>query len=422
MPETQTLPAMVRAKYPGVYDDLSDADLDAKVRAKYPGVYDDIPKPSAAKSTGLGVEKATGVGPEPTFLERAGAAIGPTIRGAGDVTGANWLLERTGLVDQGRLTGPEVNARDEATRHAAGVGGLAATGLQIGDAIIGAAKSGGAVRAAYTALHAATPIVKYEATRHILSHYGVPGSDIIAFLVAGGTGRSEPGAAPTAEAPASPGAPEPPVVPRATAQPGESPLELTRRLKAENLARQAAQPLTPEQLAAQAASGHTPVTPQTVEGPFGGTTVPPEQAKPVSGPQGVPRRAPEPAPLTEAQRGRGQMRPAAAAPTGSAATTPDLTTASTETIHGLLDRWASRAGMELSGPERDTAVQLVRQGAKPSEVIDAIVHYRSGGVPPRVDVDEAAAKLAERWGLPTDLPPTPGQHARGVTGKWKQRP
>lgn len=40
----QTLAQIVRAKHPGVYDDLSDAALDASVRAKYPGVYDDIPK------------------------------------------------------------------------------------------------------------------------------------------------------------------------------------------------------------------------------------------------------------------------------------------------------------------------------------------------------------------------------------------
>jgi hypothetical protein len=47
MPDTQTLPQRVRAKYPGVYDDLSDAQLDTAVRAKYPGVYDDLPKPPA---------------------------------------------------------------------------------------------------------------------------------------------------------------------------------------------------------------------------------------------------------------------------------------------------------------------------------------------------------------------------------------
>ena len=42
MPDT--LAQKIRAKYPGVYDDLSDTDLEAKVTAKYPGVYDDIPK------------------------------------------------------------------------------------------------------------------------------------------------------------------------------------------------------------------------------------------------------------------------------------------------------------------------------------------------------------------------------------------
>src|SRR5688572_9259585 len=38
-----TLAQKVRATHPGVYDDLSDADLESKVRAKFPGVYDDIP-------------------------------------------------------------------------------------------------------------------------------------------------------------------------------------------------------------------------------------------------------------------------------------------------------------------------------------------------------------------------------------------
>jgi hypothetical protein len=47
----QTLAQMVRAKYPGVYDDLSDADLEAKVKTKFPGVYDDIPTSQATSQT-----------------------------------------------------------------------------------------------------------------------------------------------------------------------------------------------------------------------------------------------------------------------------------------------------------------------------------------------------------------------------------
>lgn len=55
----QTLAQLVRAKYPGAYDDLSDQQLEQSVRAKFPGVYDDIPlsgakpKPSEPRSSGL---------------------------------------------------------------------------------------------------------------------------------------------------------------------------------------------------------------------------------------------------------------------------------------------------------------------------------------------------------------------------------
>lgn len=43
-----TLSQMVRAKFPGAYDDLDDKSLDAMVRAKFPGAYDDIPAEECA--------------------------------------------------------------------------------------------------------------------------------------------------------------------------------------------------------------------------------------------------------------------------------------------------------------------------------------------------------------------------------------
>lgn len=43
MPE-QTLAQMVRAKYPGAYDDLNDQQLEAAVLKKFPGTYDDLPR------------------------------------------------------------------------------------------------------------------------------------------------------------------------------------------------------------------------------------------------------------------------------------------------------------------------------------------------------------------------------------------
>jgi len=45
MPETLTvedLGSKVKLKYPGVYDDIPDAEVGAKVKAKYPGAYDDF--------------------------------------------------------------------------------------------------------------------------------------------------------------------------------------------------------------------------------------------------------------------------------------------------------------------------------------------------------------------------------------------
>lgn len=50
------LARMVRAKYPGAYDDMTDEQLEQAVTAKYPGVYDDLleaPKPPAPAPRGL---------------------------------------------------------------------------------------------------------------------------------------------------------------------------------------------------------------------------------------------------------------------------------------------------------------------------------------------------------------------------------
>jgi hypothetical protein len=70
---------------------------------------------------------------------------------------------------------------------------------------------------------------------------------------------------------------------------------------------------------------------------------------------------------------------------GSAArvsTAPDLTKAKPETIRGLVSRWAGRSGLSLTPRETETAVQMVQQGAKPSEVVEAIAKRRSGGTRP----------------------------------------
>jgi len=40
----QTLAQLIRAKHPGVYDDMDDLALESAVRRKYPGTYDDLPR------------------------------------------------------------------------------------------------------------------------------------------------------------------------------------------------------------------------------------------------------------------------------------------------------------------------------------------------------------------------------------------
>lgn len=63
------LAQLVRDKYPGVYDDLSDQELEAAVKAKYPGVYDDLTKDEPPKS-------APGRGAALDSLSTIGGAIG----------------------------------------------------------------------------------------------------------------------------------------------------------------------------------------------------------------------------------------------------------------------------------------------------------------------------------------------------------
>lgn len=82
-----TLAEMVRAKYPGVYDDLSDADLDRAVRAKFPGTYDDIPQ-----ATGDAPLGSRPMGPGGDVIRQNLPAIGATLATIGTEGAAAPLL------------------------------------------------------------------------------------------------------------------------------------------------------------------------------------------------------------------------------------------------------------------------------------------------------------------------------------------
>ena len=127
MADQQTLPELVRAKYPGVYDGVSDADLDAKVRAKVPGVYDAIPQPAAFK--------ATNTPPSPSMWERANTPLIPQIADAAHAI-ADHLdqpkLDRseTEAKIRGFLAGATTGAGDVAASFTSPIGlALTAAGL-----------------------------------------------------------------------------------------------------------------------------------------------------------------------------------------------------------------------------------------------------------------------------------------------------
>lgn len=64
--QSQTLAQMIRAKFPGQYDDMADADLESKVLAKYPE-YGDLPRSTSSLQTSglVGPSGPTSIGPQP---------------------------------------------------------------------------------------------------------------------------------------------------------------------------------------------------------------------------------------------------------------------------------------------------------------------------------------------------------------------
>lgn len=61
MPDIRELGRKVKAKYPGVYDDLDDGYLGRRVKAKYPGAYDDFADTPAQQPEGAFSSFQTGV-------------------------------------------------------------------------------------------------------------------------------------------------------------------------------------------------------------------------------------------------------------------------------------------------------------------------------------------------------------------------
>lgn len=342
MPDTQTLAQMVRSKYPGVYDDISDADLDAKVRSKYPGVYDDLPKSSAPVKS-----------PHPE------AQIGPAMRGtaipfpAQEDQGPTYddlIRDPKGtILTLGRMLGKEASDPKNWLTIAAMYFGPKAIGYAMPK--ISAAMANVEVPSIRNADPDLVGLASPRAA-HVLR---------VAQRVAG-----------------KGGAPEAPV-----AAPTASSADVSTIAAAARAAR-----------AERFGSGGAPVNAagQVIEP----TVTDPQVLPPgrsIANPKGQPvptaAQAPEAsarAEIASAANPRGQTASAApaAASVESVSTTPSLTTLKPETVKGLLTRWADRASVSLTPDELESGVRMVQQGAKPSEVVDAIAQGRpqsSGGIP-----------------------------------------
>jgi len=123
MPDT--LAQKIKAKYPGQYDDIPDADLEQRVIVKYPGVYDDIPRTAAKAST----TPAPVAAPERTWADTAKDAVGGVRAGIANTVygGGDFIRRATGM--ERIIDTPEVKAAMTPPASTAGKVGMAAEQL-----------------------------------------------------------------------------------------------------------------------------------------------------------------------------------------------------------------------------------------------------------------------------------------------------
>lgn len=116
MPTLEELGQKVKAKYPGAYDDVPDADLAKKVQAKYPGAYDDYTASEAKSVGGFASNVASSAGSLISNVAHAVANPIKTIAAVGDTAEglANQYVPGYGKAKQvlgGSKYDPQVTAR-----------------------------------------------------------------------------------------------------------------------------------------------------------------------------------------------------------------------------------------------------------------------------------------------------------------------
>lgn len=155
MPET--LAQLVRKKYPGAYDDLTDQQLEAKVKAKFPKVYDGIP----ASSTPVGaaaLSQVEGISQAPWYAKPMIAGHGPSVLQALEA------LPAVGGTVGGMLAG-----------GAAIPAGPAALATASGGAALGGAAGESARQLARRVLGASAPATSLEAAKDVAKEAAIQG-------------------------------------------------------------------------------------------------------------------------------------------------------------------------------------------------------------------------------------------------------
>ena len=147
----QTLAQLVRAKYPGAYDDLSDSQLESSVRAKYPGVYDDLPLSSAKKTEPKAEDRTSGLATLGDFVIGALKGGGETAINLGSmlhqIPGVSSLVDKLyGQEGLSQAAFPEARAAMTPTNTAQSIGKGAE---RIAELIVPASKVSTAAKAAF---------------------------------------------------------------------------------------------------------------------------------------------------------------------------------------------------------------------------------------------------------------------------------
>jgi hypothetical protein len=195
----QTLPEMVRSKYPGVYDDISDVELDAKVRAKYPGQYDDLPSP-AVTSTKPEAKMSAAIKGTAYGTDRAGQRaydLGPDPLAGKVRQTLSTPLAHTGIEMVDEQSTPSNLIVTAATLAMAAE---RAAALPAKNVLLKAKAAMGAVA------ETAAPVIKYEVAKAGLEHVGVP-SSLAAVIAMGVSGYRSKGKGPVETPPVAAQAP-----------------------------------------------------------------------------------------------------------------------------------------------------------------------------------------------------------------------